>query len=65
MKPWYKSKMVWLNLASFLTTFLGAVAQVLPSLQGLMTMQHYLVLNGFVACANIILRTYFTSTAIE
>ena len=64
-KKWYESKTVWLNAASVLTTLLGAVAQVLPSLQGLIDLKTYLVVGAVVGVANIVLRTYFTSTAIE
>ena len=65
MKPWYKSKTNWLNLASIATTILGAVTQVLPSLQGLIDIKTYLVVSAIVGVANIVLRNYFTTTAIE
>jgi len=65
MKPWYKSKTVWLNLASVAATLVGAAAQVLPNLQGILDPQTYLIAGAVVGVANIVLRTYFTSTAIE
>ncbi len=65
MKKWYESKTVWLNLASVLTTLVGAVTQVLPSLQGILDIKTYLVVGAAVGVVNIVLRTYFTSTSIE
>ena len=65
MKPWYKSKTNWLNIASVATTILGAIAQVLPSLQGLIDIKTYLLVSAIVGVANIVLRNYFTTTAIE
>lgn len=64
-KPWYESKTVWINLASVLTTLVGAVSQVLPSLQGIIDIKTYLIVGAVVGVVNIVLRTYFTSTAIE
>ena len=63
-KPWYESKTIWLNIASVATTFLGAAAQVLPSLQGLISIKTYLVVSAIVGVLNIVLRRYFTSTSI-
>ncbi len=65
MKKWYESKTVWLNVASVATTLVGAVIQVLPSLQGLLDIKTYLVVGAVVGVLNIVLRTYFTSAAIE
>ena len=64
-KPWYKSKTNWLNIASIATTIIGAVAQVLPNLQGLFSLEAYLIVSAIVGVANIILRNYFTASAIE
>ena len=65
MKKWYESKTVWLNAASVITTIVAAASQALPSLQGLMSLETYLIVNAVVGVANVVLRTYFTSTAIE
>ena len=65
MKKWYESKTVWLNIASVATTLVGAVTQVLPSLQGILDIKTYLVVGAAVGVVNIVLRTYFTSTSIE
>ena len=65
MKKWYESKTNWLNIASILTTLVGAVTQVLPSLQGIVDIKTYLVVSALVGVANIVLRNYFTTTAIE
>jgi len=65
MKKWYESKTVWLNIASVVTTLVGAVTQILPSLQGLLDIKTYLVVGAVVGVANIVLRTYFTSTSIQ
>jgi len=56
---------MWLNAASVLTTFVGAVSQVLPSIQGLISIETYLLIGAVVGVANIVLRKYFTSSAIE
>jgi len=65
MKKWYRSKTIWLNVASVVATLVSALSQVLPSLQGLLDIQTYIIVNAGVAFLNIILRAYFTSTAIE
>ena len=65
MKKWYESKTVWLNVASGVATLVSALSQVLPSLQGLLDIQTYIIVNAAVAFLNIVLRTYFTTTAIE
>ena len=65
MKSWYKSKTVWLNLASVVATFVGAISQVLPSLQGVLGIEAYVLWSAVIGILNIVLRTYFTSTAIE
>ena len=65
MKKWYESKTLWLNIASVLTTLVGAVSQILPSLQGLLDIKTYLVIGAVVGVVNIVLRTYFTSSGIE
>jgi len=65
MKKWYESKTVWLNVASAVATLVSALSQVLPSLQGLLDIQTYIIVNAAVAFLNIVLRTYFTTTAIE
>jgi len=65
VKKWYESKTVWLNLASVIATLVGAVVQVLPSLQGILDIKTYLIVGAVVGVVNIVLRTYFTSTAIE
>jgi len=65
VKKWYKSKTVWLNVASVVTTLTGAVAQILPSIQGLISLETYLIIGAVVGVGNIVLRTYFTSTALE
>ena len=64
MKDWYKSKTIWLNAAAGLTTLLAAVATVLPSLQGLFSIETYLIVSAIVNVANIVLRKYFTDAAI-
>ena len=65
MKKWYESKTNWLNIASISTTVVGAVAQILPSLQGIVDIKTYFVVSAMVGVANIVLRNYFTTTAIE
>jgi len=65
MKKWYESKTIWLNVASVVATLVSALSQVLPSLQGLLDIQTYIIVNAGVAFLNIVLRAYFTSTAIE
>ena len=65
MKKWYESKIVWLNVASVVTTFVSALSQILPSLQGILDIKTYIIVNASVAFLNILLRTWFTSTAIE
>ncbi len=65
MKKWYESKTIWLNFASVAATLVSALSQVLPSLQGLLDIQTYIIVNAGVAFLNIVLRAYFTSTAIE
>ncbi len=65
MKPWFHSKTIWLNAASVVATLVSALSQVLPSLQGLLDIQTYIIVNAGVAFLNIVLRAYFTSTAIE
>ncbi len=65
MKKWYKSKTNWLNIASVVTVILSAVSEVLPGLQGLFTLQTYMTLNAVVGVANIVLRNYFTTQAIQ
>ena len=65
MKPWFQSKTIWLNVASVAATLVSALSQVLPSLQGLLDIQTYIIVNAAVAFLNVVLRTWFTSTAIE
>ena len=65
MKPWYKSKTNWLNIASIATTIVAATVQILPSLQGLMEVQTYIIINAVVGMVNIVLRNYFTTQAIK
>ena len=65
MKKWYQSKTNWLNIASVATTIFGAVAQSLPTLQGLMDVRTFIVISAVVGMINIVLRTYFTTKAIE
>ncbi len=64
MKKWYQSRTIWLNVASVAATLVSALSQVLPSLQGLLDIQTYIIVNAGVAFLNIVLRAYFTSTAI-
>jgi len=56
---------MWLNVAAGVATLVAAVAQVLPGLQGLMDIQTYIIVNAVVVTLNLVLRRYFTSTAIE
>ena len=65
MKPWYHSKTNWLNIGAIATTIVGAITQVLPNLQGLIGLKTYLVVSALFGVANIILRNYFTTTAIK
>jgi len=65
MKKWYQSKTVWLNVAAGVATLVAAVTQVLPNLEGLMDTQTYTIVNAVVVVSNLMLRKYFTSTAIE
>ena len=65
MKKWYQSKTMWLNVAAGVATLVAAVTQVLPGLQGLMDIQTYTIVNAVVVTLNLVLRKYFTATAIE
>ena len=64
-KAWYKSRTLWLNVAAGVTTIVTAVAVIMPSIQGLMSVETYLIISAAVNVTNIVLRKYFTSTAIE
>ncbi len=63
-KPDIKSKTLWLNYGALAATLFGAVAQVLPSLQGIFDLKTYLIVGAVVNIANVVLRKYFTSTPI-
>ncbi len=65
MKRWWTSKTLWLNVAAGVTTLVTAVSTVMPSLQGLMSIEAYLIVSAVVNVANLVLRKYFTSTAIK
>lgn len=56
---------MWLNVAAGVATLVAAVTQVLPNLQGLMDIQTYTIVNAVVVTLNLVLRKYFTATAIE
>jgi len=62
-KPWYTSKTVWLNVASFLImvaalfTSGGTYANLLPA-------QDVTYIGVAVAIINVILRVWFTTTAV-
>ncbi len=53
MKPWYKSKILWLNVA----VGVGAVIELnLVLIRGSLAPQYYLLVLAFVNGANIALR---------
>ena len=56
-KPWYKSKVLWFNVAVGVGT---AIEASLSVIQGTMDPRFYLAVTGIVAGVNIILR--FVST---
>ena len=64
MKPWYKSKTNWLNIGGVAATIVAAAAELIPGLQGIMTVETYIYLNVFVNAANLVLRNYLTGTKI-
>jgi len=64
-KPWYYSKTNWLNIAAFFTTLFAALAQVLPSIQGLLSLETYIIISVVVNITNLVLRNYFTTKAIK
>lgn len=57
---WYQSKTLWFNILTAVITLIGLVTDSKLVSPGVMP---YIIV--FVAFANYILRTYFTSTKIE
>ena len=64
-KPWYHSKTNWLNIGATAATIVGAIAQVMGGLQGILTLQEFAILSVIVNVLNLVLRNYFTTTAIK
>lgn len=60
MKPWYESKMLWVNLA---ITVFGALASLAPQVQALMTPTRFAVFTIAVGIVNVVLR-FVTTQAI-
>ena len=64
MKPWYKSKTNWLNYGAGAATIVGAFAQSMGGLQGVLTLEQFAIISVVVNVLNIVLRNYFTDTKI-
>jgi hypothetical protein len=52
LKPWYKSKTIWINLA----TFVAGVAALLPELEGVVNEVTYSYLLVGIGIINVALR---------
>jgi len=63
VKPWYKSKTMWLNIATVGGAVVGGVVGLIPTLQPLLDPTTYSVTMFIVGLANIVLRS-ITDTAI-
>jgi hypothetical protein len=63
VKPWYKSKTMWLNIATVGGAVVGGVVGLIPTLQPLIDPTTYSVTMFIVGLANIVLRS-ITDTAI-
>ena len=57
IKPWYKSKTMWFNLATVGGAVLAGVVGLLPTLQFLFTPHIYSIIFAVVALINIGLRS--------
>lgn len=69
-KPWYKSKVVWFNLAAAAAPVAAYLAANPAFLQAYMTPAHFVTYTGAVGVANVALRfittvgiTLFSSTS--
>lgn len=60
MTPWYKSKTVWFNI---ITTLVAALT-FLPTVSDLLPAEALPYLLGFVGVLNVILRVWFTDSAV-
>lgn len=60
MKPWWKSKTLWLN---FVATTVAGLTAFVPQLQSLMTPQNFALFSLGVGMVNVMLR-FITSQAL-
>ena len=65
MKLWRHSKTNWLNTGAAVATIVGAFAQYMGVLQGVLTLEEFAILSVIVNVLNLVLRKYFTTTAIK
>jgi hypothetical protein len=63
MKPWYKSKTVWFNVALVGGAAVGGLAGLFPAYRPYMTPEAYAMWTMFVGVINVALRSV-TSDAI-
>ena len=64
MKPWWKSKTIWLNLAVMVASACAALPDYFPLIRDLMTPETYAISLFVVGTLGVVLRS-ITSTAIE
>ena len=65
MKLWRHSRTNWLNTGAAVATIVGAFAQYMGVLQGILTLEEFAILSVVVNVLNLVLRKYFTTTAIK
>ena len=65
MKLWRHSRTNWLNTGAAVATIVGAFAQYMGVLQGVLTLEEFAILSVIVNVLNLVLRKYFTTTAIK
>ena len=57
MKPWYKSKTVWFNVALVGGAAVGGLAGLFPALQPYMTPKVFVIWTTLIGVANVGLRS--------
>ncbi len=63
MKPWYKSKTMWFNIATVGGAVLAGVVGLLPTLQFMLSPQAYAITFMVIGAVNVLLRS-ITESAI-
>ena len=65
MKPWYKSRTIWANLAIVIASILGALHQFLPILEAEFDPRVYMVVLFLSGVINVFLRSITRSGIIK